>query len=229
MKKITLIHTVKSVLNSFEGKIRLTMPNEILKIHNLLDDFLATDPSPEEKGHFTTENKKRLYYDLASAELTGADAIVVTCSTLTPIVKELRPLITIPVLAIDEAMAKIAAANGTRIKVLATAQSTVQPSKHILQAHAEELHKQIAIDVEVIAPAYDAMRSGDMKLHDHLVKQAAANIKGFDTVVLAQASMAHLEKDICSICGCSVLSSVGCCMKQIKETLLKKETKEYDK
>lgn len=229
MKKIALIHTVKSVLNSFEGKIRIAMPNENLKIHNLLDDFLATDPSPQEKGYFTTENKKRLFNDLSSAELSGADAIVVTCSTLTPIVEELRPLMKIPIIAIDEAMARTAAASGTRIKVLATAQSTVQPTKQILQAQAEELHKQILIDVEVIDPAYDAMRGGDMELHDRLVKQAASNIKGYDTVVLAQASMAHLEKDIRSICGCNVLSSVRCCMEQIKETLMNKETKVYDK
>ena len=63
MKRIALIHTVKVVLNTFEIQLIKAMPKENLKIHNLLDDFLATDPSLDEKGLFTVENKQRLYYE----------------------------------------------------------------------------------------------------------------------------------------------------------------------
>lgn len=223
MKKIALIHTVKSVLNSFEDQLRRAMPDEDLKIHNLLDDFLATDPSPEEKAYFTIENKKRLYNDLSSAELTGADVIVVTCSTLTPAVMEIKPFIKVPVIAIDEAMAKAAVASGNRIKVLATAESTLKPSQLCLEAQAEKLGRRIFLDLEAVEPAYRAMRGGDMQLHDRLVKQAAAEIQGFDTIVLAQASMAHLEKEIHAICGCPVYSSIDLCIASVRAVLKNKE------
>ncbi|GAB1482236.1 hypothetical protein MASR2M78_10510 [Treponema sp.] len=87
MKRIALIHTVRSVLDSFEGLLRSALSEQVL-IHNLLDDFLATDPAL--RGLFTDTNKERLAGDLRNAELTGADLIVVTCSTLTPAVAELR-------------------------------------------------------------------------------------------------------------------------------------------
>ena len=47
----------------------------------------------------------------------------------------------------------------------------------------------------------------------------AKDISGYDCVVLAQASMAHLDQKIEAICKIPVLSSPGLCMEQVKETL----------
>ncbi len=78
--------------------------SEEVKIYNLLDDYLAIHPN--EVGEFTKNNKDRLYNDLVNAELTGADLIVVTCSTLTPFVEQFRQHLSVPVIAIDDAMGK---------------------------------------------------------------------------------------------------------------------------
>ncbi len=95
---------------------------EPVKIHNLWDDFLANNPN--EIGEFTIENRCRLYNDIKSAEMTGADMIVVTCSTLTPVVNMIRPFVRVPLIAIDDAMGREAVTCGIRILVLATAGST---------------------------------------------------------------------------------------------------------
>ncbi|MEG0752457.1 MAG: aspartate/glutamate racemase family protein [Angelakisella sp.] len=219
MNRIAVIYTVKSVLGSFEGKLRAAMPNRQLKVHNLLDEFLATDPSPDEQGRFTETNKKRLYNDILNAELTGADVIVVTCSTLTPTVMEIRPFIKTPIVAIDDAMAEEAVMAGNKIKVLATAMSTIEPTKKLLSAVAAKQGKAIFLDAEDNEPAYAAMRQGNMELHDRLVEQAAERISGYDAVVLAQASMAHLEASVQNICGCPVFSSPDRCIRQVKQLL----------
>lgn len=86
MKTIALVYTVKTVANTFDEKIRSQVKDPV-KIYNLLDDFLALHPN--EVGEFSILNKNRLYHDLKNAELTIADLIVVTCSTLTPVVEEL--------------------------------------------------------------------------------------------------------------------------------------------
>ena len=44
MKSIALIHTVKTVANSFEQKLK-DYVGEPVKIHNLWDDFLANNPN----------------------------------------------------------------------------------------------------------------------------------------------------------------------------------------
>lgn len=216
MKSIALIHTVKTVANSFEQKLK-DYVGEPVKIHNLWDDFLANNPN--EIGEFTIENRCRLYNDIKSAEMTGADMIVVTCSTLTPIVNMIRPFVRIPLIAIDDAMGRKAVTCGERILVLATAGSTEGPMREKLNAEAAKLGKSIQIDFQANAEAFQAMKAVQMERHDAILLDMAKNISGYDCVVLAQASMAHLDQKIEEICKIPVLSSPGLCMEQVKETL----------
>ena len=97
MKRVAIVHTVRPVLASFPQLLEQVV-GQPLKIHNLLDEFLASDPA--EIGYFSVENRNRLFNDLKSCELTKADLIVVTCSTLTPAVQLIRPFINVPVVAI---------------------------------------------------------------------------------------------------------------------------------
>lgn len=216
MKSIALIHTVKTVANSFEQKLK-DYVGEPVKIHNLWDDFLANNPN--EIGEFTIENRCRLYNDIKSAEMTGADMIVVTCSTLTPVVNMIRPFVRIPLIAIDDAMGRKAVTCGERILVLATAGSTEGPMREKLNAEAAKLGKSIQIDFQANAEAFQAMKAVQMERHDAILLDMAKNISGYDCVVLAQASMAHLDQKIEEICKIPVLSSPGLCMEQVKETL----------
>ncbi len=216
MKSIALIHTVKTVANSFEQKLK-DYVGEPVKIHNLWDDFLANNPN--EIGEFTIENRCRLYNDIKSAEMTGADMIVVTCSTLTPVVNMIRPFVRVPLIAIDDAMGREAVTCGERILVLATAGSTEGPMREKLNAEAAKLGKSIQIDFQANAEAFQAMKAVQMERHDAILLDMAKNISGYDCVVLAQASMAHLDQKIEEICKIPVLSSPGLCMEQVKETL----------
>ena len=216
MKSIALIHTVKTVANSFEQKLK-DYVGEPVKIHNLWDDFLANNPN--EIGEFTIENRCRLYNDIKSAEMTGADMIVVTCSTLTPVVNMIRPFVRVPLIAIDDAMGRKAVTCGERILVLATAGSTEGPMREKLNAEAAKLGKSIQIDFQANAEAFQATKAVQMERHDAILLDMAKNISGYDCVVLAQASMAHLDQKIEAICKIPVLSSPGLCMEQVKETL----------
>ena len=216
MKSIALIHTVKTVANSFEQKLK-DYVGEPVKIHNLWDDFLANNPN--EIWEFTIENRCRLYNDIKSAEMTGADMIVVTCSTLTPVVNMIRPFVRVPLIAIDDAMGRKAVTCGERILVLATAGSTEGPMREKLNAEAAKLGKSIQIDFQANAEAFQAMKAVQMERHDAILLDMAKNISGYDCVVLAQASMAHLDQKIEAICKIPVLSSPGLCMEQVKETL----------
>lgn len=219
MKRIALIHTVKSVAVSFDESLRRYLGYEV-KLHNLWDDFLADDPN--ETGVFTVQNRNRLFQDMKTQEMTGADLIVTTCSTLTPAVELIRPFLKVPVIAIDDAMARKSVTFGSRIMVMATAESTIEPtiSKIRKEAEAAGMEKGgLRIDASVSADAFLAIRSMDRKEHDRILKEKAKEVTGYDCIVLAQASMAHLEKDIASITGCPVLGSPELCMEEIKNKL----------
>lgn len=216
MKRIALLHTVQPVLHSF-GPLLQEVVGRPLLIHNLLDEFLATNPA--EVGSFTIENRSRLYNDLKSCELTGADLIVVTCSTLTPTVEQIRPFIKVPVIAIDDAMSQEAVRLGSRIKVVATAQSTVEPTIAKIRADAQRAQRSIVIDGVSNREAFDAMRSGDMATHDRLVLAMIEQIVDYDVIVLAQASMAHLQAEAERCAKIPTLSSPRLCCLEVKGLL----------
>lgn len=216
MKSIALIHTVKSVAVSFDENLRTYLGYEV-KIHNLWDDFLANNPN--EIGEFTIQNRNRLFKDIKAQEMTGADLIVTTCSTLTPVVEMIRPFIQVPVIAIDDAMAKKSILYGSNIMVMATADSTVEPTVSKIKKEADKAGREARLSTCVCMDAFKAMKAMDMRRHDMILREKAKELAGYDCIVLAQASMAHLEEDISSITGIPVLTSPRLCMEEIKNKL----------
>jgi Asp/Glu/hydantoin racemase len=216
MKRVALLHTVSSVLESFESRLRAAIQAD-LKVHNILDDFLATDPA--ETGLFSDINKQRLANDLRNCELTGADIIVSTCSTLTPAISTLQESFSVPVVAIDDAMCRRAVALGNRILILATARSTMDPTSSSIRLQAAALGKSVELEKMLSLDAFSAMKAGDMATHDLLVEAMARKTGGFDVIVLAQASMAHLSGPLSEVCRIPVLGSIPLCIEEIRTIL----------
>ena len=216
MNRIACIHTVYSVIADFTAQLRAGVGDDV-KIHTLYDDFLATDPA--DTGKFSAVNHERLRLDMRAQALTGADILVVSCSTLSPSVRLLRPEFNVPVVAIDDAMVREAVARGSRIGLLATANSTVRPSHSALLAEAEAAGK--AVDIQIICDedAIRALKAGDRAKHDRMVLELARRFTDRDVIVLAQASMAHMEQAVAEATGIVTLSSPSRCIAQIRDTL----------
>lgn len=212
MKRITLIHTVRSVLEDFESMLKNKCSEEI-NVSNIYDSFLAD--SPDELGFVSTACKRKLYQDVISAKENEPDIIAVTCSAMTETVRQIRPFIDIPIVAIDEEMIREAVRKGKRIRVLATAVSSAVTTKETLEKEAARSRKAVEVDATDNPAAFEALQQGNKELHDSLVKTQAKEIKGYDVIVLAQASMAHLEDTIADITKAKVLTSPSLCIKEI--------------
>jgi len=215
MKRIVLIHTVKSVYETFEKDLRAVIDD--IKIYNMLDEFLVADSI--ERGTFTVENRMRLMHDLQSAQLTGSDLIVVTCSTLTPHVVAARPFFTTPIIAIDDAMCTLAVTQGSKITVLATAESTVSPTLKKLEEEAALQNKKVSLSSLCCPEALVHLKAGQKAKHDKLVLDMARQVKDTDTIVLAQASMAHLQDLVQAQTRISTLSSSSLCIQEVAKWL----------
>lgn len=218
MKRIACIDTVYSVIDSFNTQLREGIPGDFL-IHTLYDDFLATDPSPAQSGKFTSVNHQRLRLDMQAQALTGADIIVVTCSTLSPSVRLLRGEFNIPVVAIDDAMVQEAVARGTKIGLIATATSTVNPSASAIRAEAARVGKEIDLRILCREEAILALKSGDKETHDRMVLEMGDELADCDVIVLAQASMAHMEAPVQQRTGRPTLSSPSRCIAQLRKMM----------
>lgn len=216
MKSVVLLHTIQNVLNSFEPLLREVLEYEI-KVHNILDEFLVTDATA--RGTFTTTNRQRLMNDLVNAQLTGADMIVVTCSSLTPFVAQSRPFFSTRIVAIDDAMTARAVRLGSRIAVLATASTTVAPTMGKLEADAATAGVSVDLSSQLCPEAIAALKRGDKETHDRLVLDMVRQAKSADVIVLAQASMAHLQEEAEKLAGVPVLASPRLCCESVKELL----------
>ena len=116
--------------------------------------------------------------------------MLVTCSSIGPAVEAARPFVNIPVLRVDEAMADKAVMMATRIGVIATLSTTLEPTCALVQARADANDRQIEMTSYLCEGAFEAVSSGDSATHDEIVRNGLKDLmQQVDVIVLAQASM----------------------------------------
>jgi aspartate/glutamate racemase len=172
-----------------------------------------------QRGSLAAEDSKRLESRVAVARQVGADAVLVTCSTISPCVDDVGPLFDIPVIKIDEAMIAEAIDVGTRIGVLATNETTLAPTCQSLQARAVRVGKAVHTEAVLVEGALPALLGGDAAAHDRLVITALRDLAArSDVIVLAQATMARVLDAIAQpYCGPPILSSPHQALRQVKQ------------
>lgn len=216
-RSIAMIHTVAGLIPTFDALLKAELP--AWAGFNMVDESLlrATirdgSPSP-----LTT---RRLAALIASATDAGAEAVVVTCSSLGPAVDACRPFCPVPLFRIDEGMAIAAVQSAARIGVLATLPSTLAPTGALIRATAARLGRDCSVTDRLAEGAFQKLASGDTATHDAMVAteiRALAAIS--DTVVLAQASMARALATVAGDIGNTpVLTSPELGIRHIRDRL----------
>ncbi len=188
---LALIHTSPTLTPLFGALCAEFMPETT--VFHMVDESLIKDTIRE--GRLQRLTIRRLLAMIESAEKAGADAVLVTCSSIGPGVEFGQKLFDIPVIRVDEAMAAAAVRMGRRIGVMATLRTTLEPTIALLREKAEEAGIEIEIVESLCDGAFDAVLAGDSITHDRILSQALRNeMKGVDVVILAQASMARVVK-----------------------------------
>lgn len=209
--RLAVVHTVATIVTLFKQKLAEAYPG--LDAFHMLDESLLQDlirhgQTPELVARVTTHAQL--------AEKAGATTILFTCSSTSPAIDTARKTVGIPIVKIDDAMAKEAARSGKRIGLVCTTPSTVEPSFGLIHSHAREAGRQVEIVPALEQDAYAALVRGDKAEHDHIVSSAALRLmKDCDVVVLAQASMAHLADSLQRDARIPVLSSPDLCIRSL--------------
>jgi Asp/Glu/hydantoin racemase len=206
--KVAMLHTVPTLAGPLADLAAELSPGTQI-IHyvdeSLLQDTIAHDGPPPHV-------QRRLVSYAVFARESGADALLVTCSSIGEAAEQARPLADLPILRIDEPMAEEAVRTGQRIGVLATLATTLGPTTRAVQRAAVQrataqhaavqgaagrLEADREVHAHLCEGAFAALRSGDSARHDALVRQGFQEVAGkVDVVVLAQASMARILGDI---------------------------------
>jgi len=130
---------------------------------------------------------------VASAQDSGADYILVTCSSIGPAVEAAAEHAGVPVLRVDQPMADEAVQMGKRIGVIATLSTTLEPTSDLVNRRAVLAGKEIELVSKLCDGAFEALMSGDTETHDKIVSAALRELSNeVDVILLAQASMARV-------------------------------------
>ena len=148
----------------------------------------------------------RLRLALAELERQGAETIVCTCSTIGGVAEAVGRQRRLTVVRVDRPMAQRAVELGGRIVVVAALESTLDPTRALLESVAVEADIELDLEVHLVADAWARFEAGD---HDGYLTVIADELvvvaERCDVIVLAQASMA-VAADRVEV-GVAVLSS----------------------
>lgn len=192
-QRLAVIHTSPTLTPLFTGLCLEYMPD--VTVFHMVDESLIKDTIAA--GSLQRVTMRRLLSLVESAERSGVDAVMVTCSSIGPAVSYAQQLFDTPVIRVDEAMAEKAVRSGRRIGVMATLRTTLDPTVALLKQKAREAGREIEIVASMCEGAFDAVLAGDTATHDAVLTRALMNdMRGTDLVVLAQASMARVVKTL---------------------------------
>jgi Asp/Glu/hydantoin racemase len=214
---VVFIHTLSPLIGLFDRLAAEIIPG--VQVFHILDEPLFE--GIRQRGGLTSADSARLWDHVKMAESIRARAVLVTCSTLSPLLDNLRPLTALPLVKIDEAMHTAAVLAGSRLGVLATNPATLTYAQMMLERQANLSGKNISCKVRLVEGAFLALCEGRGEEHDRLISQAVVELStGVDVVVLAQASMARVLAILPeSEWSVPVLSSPRLALEQVRKSL----------
>lgn len=186
---LALLHTSPTLAPLFGGLAVEHLPEA--QVFHMVDESLIKNTI--RSGRLETVTIRRLIGMIGSAFEAGADAVLVTCSSIGPGVDAAKTLYDRPVLRVDEAMAEAAVAQGRRIGVAATLRTTLEPTLDLVRRKAAEAGKPIELVDKLCEGAFEAVMAGDGATHDRIVGEGLTrDLADVDVILLAQASMARV-------------------------------------
>jgi Asp/Glu/hydantoin racemase len=216
MKTVYAIHT-GPVLVDVLRKLFLEMLPEV-RLVNVVDDSLLADVRAA--GRLTPAVSRRIVGYGVIAASSGADAIFNCCSSVGEAADMLAKVVDVPVVKIDDRMASRAVELGSRIGVMATVATTLDPTERLIQRKAAETGRQIQTKRYLADDAFDVLLAGDAERHDLLVRATVEQaMDENDVVVLAQGSMARLVPIVEEHSSVPVLSSPRLGIEALREGL----------
>jgi hypothetical protein len=121
---------------------------------------------------------------------------------------------------IDEPMAELAIQQGNRIKVLATISATLTPTLQLLREKSLIKKKEVTLDSSLCQRARKFLDEGKPEEHDRILREEIEkDLKHFDLVILAQASMARVLETLDNEKRKRVLTSPSLAMEDIRGRL----------
>jgi len=204
---ITMVHTVFPIVDNLKAIFAKKLGKQSVTIYNIVDDSIL--PRIINGSGLSPEIVSTVYQHISSAEKMGSDLILVTCSSISEVVDIVSPLVSVPVIKIDDAMTDEAVKIADNLGVIATIKTTLNPTINQLKKKMSKAKKEVKIVPVLCSDAYKALiNENNPEKHDLLLYKAIEEIiESVDAIVLAQASMARLLPKLKKLTNKPILTS----------------------
>lgn len=162
-----------------------------------------------------------------AAEISGADLIVNSCSTVGEVADAYQTEVSIPVMKIEEPMCKEAAALGSRFAIIGTVETSMGPVARIIERLVATRGEQASCDLFVQNAAWDALVAGHPEEHNRILLQNIRKLdaEAYDAIVMSQVSMRALLPELTDLRTpvlCSFYSGYGAIADKLNEIAAQK-------
>ncbi|CAJ0993406.1 hypothetical protein SODG_002090 [Sodalis praecaptivus] len=179
------LHTAQSNIAIFETAREQQRDDGYRLTHQVHSHLLQR---AEQAGGMTADIAKATQAIIAGM-MPQVDGIIITCSSLGQAVETLHAG-TVPVLRVDQALARQAAAQGRHILALCAAPTTLAPTAILFTEAAAATGARV--EVRQVEGAWGRYRSGDIDGYLRAIAEAAqrgADSGRYDCIALTQSSM----------------------------------------
>lgn len=172
------IPTFQKLVESIDASIRVRHDVYV----KLLSDAVAHG--------LTTKLGDQVNEAMTLAADTGAKVVVCTCSTIGGIAEKTQQANSVCSMRIDRAMADQAVKSSQRILVVAAVESTLEPTRALLDESLIKAGANPEISLQLIEGAWPLFEAGRLDEYYECIENYIKQQEGYDCTVLAQASMA---------------------------------------
>lgn len=160
-----------------------------------------------DNNYVTAGASARLIGLYTQAINAGADVILNCCSSVGDVadcVQDMGKFTGIPIVRIDEEMCREAVRKGSKIGVMATLNSTLEPTKNTILRVAREMNKRVELVDALLEGAFGLSQD---EFKQRMLAKAQEIEDNVDVILFAQGSMAYCEDLIHETCKKVVVSS----------------------
>ncbi len=194
-KKLYTINTINNFMDViFNPHVKPYLEENGIQAVNLMDDSLL--PSTLEDGCMTPATATRMLNYAKTAENAGAGAVLVTCTSVNEATAWIKPLMGIPMINIEEPVAEMAVAAGTKIGILGTIPTSPAAMERVIRMKAAEAGKEIEIVATYAKGAFEELQAGNRAKHDEMVNECLYKLaEEVDCIAFSQISMSLLKHE----------------------------------
>ncbi|SDM34730.1 hypothetical protein SAMN04487981_101219 [Streptomyces sp. cf386] len=185
---LTLLHTSPLHIPVFEALRQEHHPD--LELRHFVDEELLARARREGPEAVADDVREELHRAVAE----GARAVLCTCSTIGGVAEAAAAEAGVPVLRVDRPMAAAAVAEGERVVVLTTVESTLVPTASLIEDEAQRTGRPVEVRARLVEGAWERFDAGDVDGCARLVAAAADEVTDADAIVLAQVSIAPAQQ-----------------------------------